>query len=202
MALGTWAAALALAEMVPSIFQWIGGSEETSKKSQGFGDIASYVVEIAKRISGASQAEDAINQLRKDKKLFFRFQKHMAELEKELIAAQLKDRMDARNRDLHMVKLGRHNRRADIMVVCASVGLTACLFSLGFYHDSLPGEAVGIISTVAGIFGACLKDAFGFEFGASKQRLHIECSPSENEKKSSSFIRRKMFGKNQKKLYS
>jgi hypothetical protein len=32
----------------------------------------------------------------------------------------------------------------------------------------LPGEAVGIISTVAGIFGACLKDAYAFEFGSSR----------------------------------
>ena len=27
---------------------------------------------------------------------------------------------------------------------------------------------VGIISTVAGIFGACLRDAFQFEFGSSR----------------------------------
>jgi len=26
----------------------------------------------------------------------------------------------------------------------------------------------GIISTVAGIFGACLKDAYAFEFGSSR----------------------------------
>lgn len=32
MALGTWAAALALAEMVPTLFKWIGGDEKSGKK--------------------------------------------------------------------------------------------------------------------------------------------------------------------------
>lgn len=155
------------------------------KKSQDFGDIAGYIVEIAKWVSGADHAGEAIKNLQKNKKMFLRFQKHMAGLEKELITAQLKDRMDARNRDLHMAKLGRHNRRADIMVVSASIGLTACLFSLGLFRESLPGEAVGIISTVAGIFGACLKDDFGFEFGSSKSKIDIHYDGDRGEKKSS-----------------
>jgi len=54
------------------------------------------------------------------------------------------------------------------MVVSAAMGLVMCLASLAFYSEALPGEAVGIISTVAGIFGACLKDAYAFEFGSSR----------------------------------
>ena len=41
-------------------------------------------------------------------------------------------------------------------------------FILAFFGDSLSGEGVGIISTISGIFGSCLKDAFGFEFGSSR----------------------------------
>jgi hypothetical protein len=54
------------------------------------------------------------------------------------------------------------------MVFSAAFGLVMCLFSLAFYSDVLPGEAVGIISTIAGIFGSCLKDAYSFEFGSSR----------------------------------
>jgi hypothetical protein len=43
-----------------------------------------------------------------------------------------------------------------------------CLGSLAFFKETLPGEAVGIISTIAGIFGSCLKDAYAFEFGSSR----------------------------------
>ncbi|MCP4922735.1 MAG: hypothetical protein GY915_01705 [bacterium] len=130
MALGTWAAALALAEMVPTIFKWIGGGEDddsrrnSKEKSQDFGDIAGYVVEIAKRISGVDHAGEAVNSIQGNKRLFLQFQKRMVDLERELIAAALKDRIDARSRDMHMLKLGHHNRRADIMVIAASVGLS------------------------------------------------------------------------------
>lgn len=67
-----------------------------------------------------------------------------------------------------MLALGRSNLRADIMVVSAALGLIACLSSLAVFKGELPGEAVGIISTISGIFGACLKDAYAFEFGSSR----------------------------------
>ncbi|MDR1375219.1 MAG: hypothetical protein LBJ45_00180 [Holosporaceae bacterium] len=60
------------------------------------------------------------------------------------------------------------NRRLNIMVVGAALGLIACLLMLTSYKGNLSGEAVGIISTISGIFGACLKDAYSFEFGSSR----------------------------------
>lgn len=60
------------------------------------------------------------------------------------------------------------NKRLNIMVAGASLGLIFCLLMLTSYKGDLPGEVVGIISTVSGIFGACLKDAYSFEFGSSR----------------------------------
>lgn len=60
------------------------------------------------------------------------------------------------------------NKRLTLMVVGAAVGLAFCLIILTTYKGDLPGEVVGIISTVAGMFGACLKDAYSFEFGSSR----------------------------------
>lgn len=60
------------------------------------------------------------------------------------------------------------NKRLDVMIVCAALGLIFCLLILTSYKKDLPGEVVGIISTVSGIFGACLKDAYSFEFGSSR----------------------------------
>jgi hypothetical protein len=48
------------------------------------------------------------------------------------------------------------------------MGLILCLLSLAYFAQDLPGEAVGILSTIAGIFGSCLKDAYAFEFGSSR----------------------------------
>lgn len=58
--------------------------------------------------------------------------------------------------------------RANVMVVGAVVGLITCLLMLALFKAQIPGEAVGVISTVAGIFGTCLRDAFQFEFGSSR----------------------------------
>ena len=54
------------------------------------------------------------------------------------------------------------------MVLLAVVGLSLCLGVLAFFSRELPGEAVGAISTIAGVFGICLKNAYTFEFGPSK----------------------------------
>jgi hypothetical protein len=48
------------------------------------------------------------------------------------------------------------------------VGLIACLYVLVQFKGQMPGEAVGILSTIAGILGSCLKDYFAFEFGSSR----------------------------------
>lgn len=73
----------------------------------------------------------------------------------------------------HFHKIGimnaySRNLRLNIMVACAAAGLVLCMLILTSYKGDLPGEVVGIISTVSGIFGACLKDAYSFEFGSSR----------------------------------
>lgn len=96
----------------------------------------------------------------------------------ESTKAELAGIADARARDVEMAKLGRHNTRADVMVLSAAVGLLACLLSLVVYKEKIPPEAVGIISTIAGLFGACLKDAFTFEFGSSRSSLNKDATIS------------------------
>lgn len=64
--------------------------------------------------------------------------------------------------------LDKKNTRLNIMIIAAAVGLVACVISLSLSKDNMPGEVVGIISTVCGIFGSCIKDAYSFEFGSSR----------------------------------
>ena len=62
------------------------------------------------------------------------------------------------------------NKRLTIMVVGAASGLIFCLLILTTYKNDLPGEVVGIVSTVAGIFGSCLKDAYSCEFSSTRKK--------------------------------
>ena len=152
--------ALALAEFSPLIARWVGGDK--SEK------VAQQIVDAAKTITGQSDPAKILQSMKADPKLVAQFQHAVLKMEHEREMAVYDDRKSARLRDIAFVKAQKHNIRADIMVVSAAAGLISCLLTITLYSGTLPGEAVGIISTVAGIFGSCLKDAYAFEFGSSR----------------------------------
>lgn len=160
MAFPVIAAALGLAGFAPIIARWLGGDQAQ--------DVATKVVDIAQKITGTLDPIEAIQQLQENTDMVSAFQKAIIQVEAEIELAVMKDRQDARLRDVALLNAGRSNIRADVMVIAAAIGLILCLASLACFSEALPGEAIGIISTIAGIFGACLKDAYTFEFGSSR----------------------------------
>ncbi len=150
----------ALSEFAPLIARWLGGEkgEEAAHK----------VVDAAKSLTGEADPLKLLHALKTDPKLVIQFQEAMVKMDHELEMAGYKDRENARLRDIALAQAGRSNLRADIMVLSAAFGLISCLATITLFRTSLPGEAVGIISTIAGIFGSCLKDAYAFEFGSSR----------------------------------
>lgn len=144
----------------PKVGRWLFGDDGEK--------VATDVVGLAQSITGTTTPSAAEAALRADPQLLAEFQRHLADLDTELEKAYLADRQSARERDKEFVKAGRSNIRADLMVLGATAGLIACVAVLAFFRKEVPGEVVGILSTVAGIFGSCLKDAFAFEFGSSR----------------------------------
>lgn len=153
--------ALQLASLAPTIMRFLGTGEPAA-------GVVEKVVQVAQQVTGAATPEDAVKALQADPAKVLDFQLRLIEIDGELELAYLGDRKDARARDVALAQAGFRNTRADLMVVGAVVGLVTCLLVLAFFRKDVPGEAVGIISTVAGIFGACLRDAFQFEFGSSR----------------------------------
>lgn len=160
MAFPLIAAAVGLAEFAPAIVRWLSGDDAEK--------VAADVVSSARRITGKDELSDFVDDLRTDSAALIQFQKEILALDTSLELAYLKDRQGARDRDILLAQAGHRNYRADVMVIAAAIGMIMCLASLAYFKDHLPGEAVGIISTIAGIFGACLKDAYAFEFGSSR----------------------------------
>ena len=160
MTLPLIAAALGLAELAPSIARWLSGPQAEST--------ARTIVDHAKRITQQEDMSQAQGVLQTQPELLIAFQKAMIELEHDRCKLEQHDRFHARERDISFITHGQRNYRADVMVVSAAVGLITCLGSLAYFSHDLPGEAVGILSTIAGIFGSCLKDAYAFEFGSSR----------------------------------
>lgn len=153
--------AMSLAQFAPAIIRWVTGSDKAA-------EAAGTVVEIAKQVTGKETGDAALGALQVDPALQVQFRTSLLRHESEMDSMYLADRQDARARDVALVQAGVRNRRADIMVLCAALGLLACLGALVFYRDKIPGEAATLIGTIASIFGLCLRDAFQFEFGSSR----------------------------------
>ncbi|MDR3224602.1 MAG: hypothetical protein LBT03_03480 [Holosporales bacterium] len=153
-------AALALAQFTPKIAKWLSGTKAES--------ISKKIIDIAKTVTNTTNEFQAIEKLKTDKTTFALFQQALINSEREIELAVIKDKENARYRDIAIINSGKRNKRADVMVISAAIGLICCLCAICLYRKELPGEVVGIISTIAGIFGSCLKDAYNFEFGSSR----------------------------------
>lgn len=153
---------MGLAQFAPSILRFFGAGEKSAA-------VAEKVVGIAQSITGTQSPDSALEAIRQDPQLALQFQTAVLAQDEELEKAFLADRQGARERDVEVRKLtGGSNTRADVMILGAVIGLLACMGTLVFFRTEIPGEVVGIVATIAGIFGACLRDAFQFEFGSSR----------------------------------
>lgn len=153
--------ALALAQFAPSLIKFFTGSDKAA-------DVAGKVVDIAKTVTSAPDGVAALEVLKADPAKVLEFQQAAMLNDADLTKAFLSDVQNARSRDIELHKVGFGNRRADIMVALDVLGLIACLLVLVLYREKLPGEVVGLLSAISGIFGACLRDAHQFEFGSSR----------------------------------
>ena len=163
MSLTILQAALSIIELLPSL----------SKKFESWFDtksvnpISKVLVELAKYITNSKDEKTAIENLHKNPALIKNLQDAIIKYEKDIEIAILQDKQNAGTRDINFINNKQWNIRADIMVLMAVLGLTLCLVLITFFRNTLPAEVLGAITTVAGIFGSCLKDAYNFEFGSS-----------------------------------
>lgn len=153
--------AFALAQFAPQIIKWITGSDKAA-------EAAGTVVDIATAVTGKATGSEALSAITADPAMVLEFRRAIMANEADLDKAYLADRADARRRDTALAQAGRRNVRADVMVAVDAIGLIVCLLVLALYADQLRGEAIALISTVASIFGLCLRDAHQFEFGSSR----------------------------------
>ncbi len=85
----------------------------------------------------------------------------------EAFKEEVKDRDSARSRDAEMIRHGRHNFRADIMVGVAAVAV-AWMVYLVWSSPSLDEYVKGIVTLVLGRFLGYLDNIYSFEFGTTR----------------------------------
>jgi len=163
---------LALASrFAPSIIKYFTNSDTANA-------VAQQVIGIAQTVTGKGTPDEAMTAIKADPALALQFKVSVIANDADLERAYLADRQDARGRDVDLAKIGRRNIRADIMVLLDVTGLIACLIVLCFFREKIPGEAIGLISTIAATFGLCLRDAHQFEFGSSRSSQNKDATIS------------------------
>lgn len=156
--------ALQLAGLVgPDLVRWVAGDTA--------GKVAGEVVAIAKQATGTASGEDALEALRADPQTVLAFREAVLAHEARLEGLYLADRADARARDVELARLGRRNRRADVMVCMDVIGLVACVGAMVYVKVRLPeasSDILPLLGAIAAYFGLSLRDAHAFEFGSSR----------------------------------
>ena len=155
--------ALSIVSIVPGISNIF----EKWTKSYSIESVSKVLVSLNKSITGSNTINSSINKLNNNQELQNKLKELIVKNEYEIELSIIHDRQNARNRDIEYIKNNGRNTRADIMVLSAALCLILCLIII-VYCKNMPGEIIGIISTMAGIFGSCLKDAYSFEFGSSR----------------------------------
>ena len=155
--------ALALAQFAPQLMRYFGAGQESAA-------VVDKVIAIATDVAGgASSPAEVLEKLRASTELQARFQERVMDAHMELERLDAGDRKDARARDIEIRKLtGGKNERADVMVACDAIGLVVCVVVLALYRNDIPDGVVTLLTTIASIFGLCLRDAHQFEFGTSR----------------------------------
>lgn len=85
-----------------------------------------------------------------------------------------------KSRKVHEINAREKNKRRYFMIVGASFGLILCLTTLVIFKEEISEEITGIIYTIAGIFGACLTEAYNFEFGFFKKKFRNKNKTKKN----------------------
>ena len=152
---------------IVSIIPGISNIFERWTKSYSVESASKTIVSLAKSITGANTINNSINKLSNNSEMQIKLKELIVKNEYEIELSIINDRQNARMRDIEYIKSNGRNTRADIMVLAAALCLILCLIII-VYCKNMPGEIIGIISTMAGIFGSCLKDAYRFEFGSSR----------------------------------
>ena len=130
--------------------------------------VASSIIDAATFATQETKPEEIEESLANSPHMASVFAQHLELIDLKLADLAYADVKDARARDVAIIATGKRNIRADIMVLLDVVGLISCLLILTFWADQIPGEVVGLISTIAATFGLCLRDAHTFEFGSSR----------------------------------
>lgn len=134
-------------------------------------------------VTGLSDSDQAVKLIQNNRSLELELQRALLIAEVRYWEQCIKDRENARERDLIIQRIRGQNIRANIMLVMAMMGMMFTFAGLIIFKSALNSEGIGLLSALAAVFGSCLKDVYSFEFGSSKALLHDNLRSFSNDMK-------------------
>jgi hypothetical protein len=125
-----------------------------------------------KNITGVSDTEKAIELIQNNRVFELELKRMLLIAETNYWKECIKDKQNARERDLMIQNMRGKNIRANIMLIMAMLGILITFGGVLVFKASLNAEGVAMLSALAAVFGSCLKDVYSFEFGSSKAILN------------------------------
>lgn len=152
--------ALGLAQFAPVLMRYLGVGEKSVA-------VAENVIGIAKNVTGTTTGPEAIEALKINQELQFKFQTAVMENDSKLELAYLNDVQDARKRDMAFIDKGTRNYRADFLV--ASSYLIICIIGWQIWSSSgLDDFQKATVTLILGRLLGYVDQVFQFEFGSTK----------------------------------
>ncbi len=127
-------------------------------------DLLQRLQKLAFSISG-EQDFSAYIKILSNAELLTQYQLQAQRIRNDYVKYNNLDRINARRRDLEVRKTHRGNRRAEIMIYVAIVGLFTSVVCLWFFSSYMPSNVASTIVTIISVFLSCLRDMYTFEFG-------------------------------------
>ncbi len=145
------------------------------KMASGSGKLAEVVEEaapIVQKVTGVDlSASDALERVQEaltaNPAAEAELRSKLAAIEQQELDSLLADKRDARARDVEIRRLNDGgNDRATVMLGLAFLSITAICALLILYP--VPGEVLGFLTGIGGMFARNIGTAFDFEFGSSR----------------------------------
>lgn len=127
-------------------------------------ELVARLQKLAMSISG-EQDFSAYIKILSNAELLTQYQLQAQRIRNEYVKYNSLDRMNARSRDIEVRKSYRGNRRSEIMIYAALVGLFGSILCLWFFSDYMPSNVASTIATVVSVLLSCVRDMYTFEFG-------------------------------------
>lgn len=151
----------AISQLAPSVVSLFKGGEKTQ-------EVAEIAASVARQVTGTSTNDQALEVLKANPEKLGEYANALEQHAADFEQAVIKDRQDARERDIELRKLGQHNYRADFLVA-TTILVIFVIIGIVVLNSSLDEFAKGALTTILGVFLNQLISIFQFEFGTTRK---------------------------------